>query len=136
MRAVIVVILIAAAGVSLWLYTGKWTKKYQEQNCAFRVSGIVVDALSKRPLTNVEVRVWCREAKTSDHKLRGKPLSSTNYVVNTDADGAFSVQCSGGSISLGFIHEGFDEETSWSLRNRESRSDITTNLVVELKPNR
>lgn len=136
MRTAIVAILIVAAGVCLWLYTGDWTKKYQEQNCAFRVSGIVLNALSRRPLSDVEVRVWCREAKTSDHKLRGKPLSSTNYVVNTDADGAFRLQCSGGSISLEFTHEGFDEETSWSFRNRESRFGITTNLVIELKPKR
>ncbi len=134
MKSIGLIALIAAVGFSLWLYTGKWTEKYQEQNCAFRVSGVVVNALSRRPLTDAKVRVWCREAKTSGHKLRAKPLYSTNYVVNTDTGGVFSVQCFGGSIMVAFSHESSDVETSWSYRNRESRSNVATNLVIELVP--
>jgi len=136
MKSIPLAILLAAAFVGLWFYAGTWTKKYWTYNCAFRVSGVVVDAFSKRPLSDVEVRVQCHEAITSDHKLRGKPLYSTNYVVNTDADGAFSVFCFGADISLTFNYEGYDEEKPWRFSNRESRPLIVTNLLIELKPKR
>jgi hypothetical protein len=134
MKTTLIIALIFIVVLCAWLYTGRWTANYRERNITFHVSGVVLDASSKRPLNNVEVRVWCRDAVTSEHKLRGKSLPSTNYVVNTYADGAFSVQCSGGSIFLGFSHEGFSKETSWSYRNRDSRTDIATNLVIELTP--
>ncbi|NGO39602.1 carboxypeptidase-like regulatory domain-containing protein [Limisphaera ngatamarikiensis] len=136
MKSIALAILLAAAFVGLWFYAGMWTKKYWTYNCAFRVSGMVVDAFSKRPLSDVEVHVQCHEAITSDHKLRGKPLYSTNYVVNTDADGGFSVFCFGAYISLTFNYEGYDEEGPWRFSNRESRPLIVTNLLIELKPKR